>query len=87
MVLALVDSASGLIWPPTVADGEESATPWEALFERARQAGLDLDELLGVASDGAKGLSGYLNLVLVWVNHQRCVFHLWRNLSGSWLQR
>jgi len=83
VVLALVDSASGLIWPPVVVAGEEEAKSWEALFERARQSGLDLDELRGVASDGAKGLIGYLNQVLVWVNHQRCVFHLWRNLSGE----
>ena len=83
VVLALVDSASGLIWPPVVVDGEEEAKSWGALFQRARQAGLDLDELRGVTSDGAKGLIGYLNHVLVWVNHQRCVFHLWRNLSGE----
>jgi hypothetical protein len=81
VVLALVDSASGLIWPPVVVDGEEEAKSWDALFERARQAGLELNELRGVTSDGAKGLIGYLNHALVWVNHQRCVFHLWRNLS------
>ena len=83
VVLALVDSDSGLIWPPVVEDGEESAKPWEKLFLRAKESGLELDELRGVASDGAKGLIGYLNNTLVWVNHQRCVFHLWRNLSGK----
>lgn len=79
VVLALVDSVSGLVWPPVVSEGEGSATAWEGLFERARHAGLVLEELRGVASDGAKGLASYLELGLWWVAHQRCVFHLWRN--------
>ena len=49
-------SVSGLIYPPIVAKGEESAGPWQRLFDRAKQAGLDLDALRGVTSDGAKGL-------------------------------
>jgi len=83
VVLALVDSVSGLVYPPVVVDGEESTEAWEGLFLRAKEAGLKLEELRGVASDGAKGLMGYLELGLWWVNHQRCVFHLWRNLSGE----
>ncbi len=79
----MVDSGSGLIWPPVVVEGEESAESWERVFVRARESGLDLEELRGVASDGAKGLIGYVNRGLGWVNHQRCVFHLWRNLSGE----
>jgi len=39
---------------------------------KAKQAGLKLEELRGVASDGTKGLLGYLELGLWWVNHQRC---------------
>jgi transposase-like protein len=83
VLMALVDSVTGLIWPPVVAEGEAEADDWEPLFERAKQAGLALDALRGVASDGASGLSAYLSRVLDWVNHQRCVFHLWRGLAGE----
>jgi hypothetical protein len=87
VVLALVDSVTGLIWPPVVVEGEESEEQWGKLFERAKRAGLDPDELRGIASDGAKGLIAYLNKVLEWVNHQRCVFHMWRNLAGELAKR
>ena len=53
------------------------------MFERAKRAGLDPDVLRGIASDGATGLVAYLNRALEWVNHQRCVFHVWRNLAGE----
>ena len=83
VVLLLVDSVSGLIYPPIVARGEESAGPWQRLFERAGRAGLDLDALRGVTSDGALGLLAYLRRGVAWVQHQRCVWHLWRNLGGE----
>jgi hypothetical protein len=83
VVLALVDSVSGLIWPPVVVPGEDKEAYWQVLFERAKQAGLDPDGLRGLVSDGAQGLIGYLNKALVWVNHQRCVLHIWRNLAGE----
>jgi len=83
VVLLVVDSVSGLIYPPLVAKGEESARPWQRLFERAKQAGLDLDAVRGVTSDGAQGLLAYLRRRLAWVQHQRCVWHLWRNLGGE----
>lgn len=83
VVLAVVDSVSGLIWPPIVVAGEEAETGWKALFQRAQQAGLNLAELGGIVSDGAIGLIGYIERGLYWVNHQRCVFHLWRNLAGT----
>ena len=83
VVLLLVDSVSGLIYPPIVAKGEESAGPWQRLFERAGRAGLDLDEVRGVTSDGAQGLLAYLRRGVAWVQHQRCVWHLWRNLGGE----
>ena len=83
VVLLVVDSVSGLVYPPMVAKGEESAGPWQRLFERAKQAGLDLDALRGVTSDGAQGLLAYLRRGLSWVQHQRCVWHLWRNLGGE----
>jgi transposase-like protein len=83
VVLLVVDSVSGLIYPPVVAKGEASAGPWRRLFERAKRAGLDLDALRGATSDGAQGLLAYLRRSLAWVQHQRCVWHLWRNLGGE----
>jgi transposase-like protein len=83
VVLALVDCVSGLIWPPVVVKGEDKEGYWRALFARGQEAGLDADELRGLVSDGAQGLIGYLNKGLVWVNHQRCVLHIWRNLAGE----
>jgi hypothetical protein len=83
VVLLVIDSVSGLVYPPIVAKGEESAGPWQRLFERAKQAGLDLDGVRGVTSDGAQGLIAYLRRGLVWVAHQRCAWHLWRNLGGE----
>jgi len=83
VVLLLADSVTGLLWPPVVAEREDQAAPWQRLFERARQAGLDWQRLRGVTSDGAQGLSAFLSQMLAWVQHQRCVFHLWRNLAGQ----
>jgi hypothetical protein len=83
VVLLLTDSVSGVVWPPVVVPGEEAARPWQRLFVRARAAGLNRDDLWGVTSDGASGLSAYLRRHLSWVNHQRCVWHLWRGLGGA----
>ena len=83
VVLLLTDSVSGVVWPPVVVTGEEAARPWQRLFVRARAAGLNRDDLWGVTSDGAHGLSAYLRRHLSWVNHQRCVWHLWRGLGGE----
>ena len=81
VVLLLVDSVSGLMYPPVVMAGEETAAPWQGLFARAEQAGLTLATLRGVPSDGAVGLADYLRRHLGWVQQQRCVWHLWRNLA------
>jgi hypothetical protein len=83
VVLALVDTVTGVVWPPVVVAGEGTAAAWETLFQRAEQAGLVLRELRGIASDGATGLESYRRQALPWVSHQRCVFHLWRGLSGA----
>jgi len=83
VVLLLADSVTGLLWPPLVAEREDQAAPWQRLFERARQAGLDWQRLRGVTSDGAQGLSAFLGQLLAWVQHQRCVWHIWRNLAGQ----
>ncbi len=83
VVLMTVDSVSGLIYPPVVARSEESASAWEQLFARAQAAGLDLQQLRGICSDGAQGLLAYLRRELVWVEQQRCVWHIWRGLTGD----
>jgi len=83
VVLLVVDSMSGLIYPPVVAQDEKSAGAWQRMFERAQQAGLDLDKIRGLTSDGAQGLQAYLERGLEWIRHQRCVWHVWRNLSAE----
>lgn len=83
VVLLLVDSVTGVVWPPVVVEGEEGEEGWAQLFERAGQAGLALQALRGVTSDGSHGLMAYLRHQMQWVNHQRCVWHLWRGLAGQ----
>jgi hypothetical protein len=83
VVLLMVDSVSGLIYPPVVVREEDSASAWEKLFTRAQAAGLDLQKLRGLCSDGAQGLLAYLRRDLFWVLQQRCVWHIWRGLSGE----
>jgi hypothetical protein len=83
VLLGLVDSATGLLWPPAAAEGEGEAAHRQALLDRAERAGLALDSLRGVVGDGAQGLSGYPGRALDWVDRQRRVFHLWRNLAGE----
>ena len=83
VVLLAVDSVSGLIFPPVVAQNEERASAWRQLLERAQAAGLDLQKLRGICSDGANGLLSYLRSELAWVEQQRCVWHIWRGLSGD----
>jgi transposase-like protein len=85
VVLLVTDSVSGVIWPPVVQAGEESEEPWAQLFQRARSAGLPLQALRGVTSDGCHGLTAYLRQQLQWVNHQRCHWHLWRGLASQML--
>ena len=87
VVLVLVDSVTGLIYPPVVVTGEEDSATWAKLFDRAKLAGFSIDGLRGVTSDGATGLLGLLNKTFDWVNHQRCVFHIWRGLSGEMAKR
>ncbi len=80
VALMLTDSVTGLLFPPIIVKGEESAASFRKLFARVEQAGLDLEQLRGVTSDGARGLLSYMKQGLYWVHHQRCVWHLWRNL-------
>ena len=81
VVLTLVDSVTGLLWGMVVVAEEESAASWKALFEQAKTMGLALETLNGLTSDGAQGLLSYLREAFSWVHHQRCIWHLWRNLA------
>jgi hypothetical protein len=83
VLLMLRDSVTGLLWPPVVAVGEEAAASWEMLFARASEAGLVLQDVRAVVSDGAQGLLSYLRHSLPHVYQQRCIFHTWRNLGGE----
>jgi hypothetical protein len=87
VVLVLVDSVTGIVYPPVVVEGEESEQLWKKLFVRAKRAGLPIERLRGVTSDGASGLVSYVGRALWWVNHQRCVFHIWRGLGGELARR
>ncbi len=86
VVLMTVNSVTGVIYPPVVAQDEAPATAWEKLFARAAEAGLDLQQLRGVTSDGAQGLLAYLRDQLEWVEQQRCVWHVWRQLGRTLTQ-
>jgi transposase-like protein len=83
VLLTLMDSVTGLIWGMVVVGGEETAASWQKLFERAQEMGLLLEQMSGLTSDGAQGLLSYLRGALPWVHHQRCVWHMWRNLAGD----
>lgn len=82
VLLAVIDSVTGWVLPLWVAPGEEAASSWQELFARAELAGLDLERLRGVTSDGARGLLAFLRRGLPWILQQRCVWHVWRNLRG-----
>ena len=86
VVLMLVNSVTGVIYPPLVAWDEAQASAWKKLFARAAQAGLQLQQIRGLTSDGAPGLLSYLREQLVWVEQQRCVWHVWRHLGRTLTQ-
>jgi len=83
VLLLLSDSVTGVVWPPVVVTSEDDPAAWGAAVERAALAGLDPDTVRGLTSDGSTGLARFLDGGLSWVNHQRCVWHLWRGLAGK----
>jgi hypothetical protein len=87
VVLMLVDTVTGLVYPPKVAKEEESAASWGALFAQVEMAGLSLQRINGLVSDGAHGLLSYLQQALPWVHQQRCKWHLWRSAGGRIAQQ
>lgn len=83
VLLSLVDTATGVIWGVVVAAEEESQAGWRALIAQAESAGLALEKLNGLVSDGAQGLLGCVREALAWVHQQRCIWHFWRNLAAD----
>ena len=83
VVLLLTDSVSGVVWPPVVVAGEDDPAAWGEVVARAQVAGLDPETVAGLTSDGSRGLAQYLDQAWWWVNHQRCVWHIWHNLGGK----
>jgi len=83
VVLAVVDSVTGVIWPPAVVDSEDNERAWRRMWERAAQAGLMLSRMRAVTSDGNAVLIAHLKRALSWVQLQRCVWHVWRTLGGQ----
>jgi len=82
VLLVLADRVTGVLYPPLVVATEDDPAGWGRLFLRAARAGLRVSRLRGLVSDGTHGLAQFLTDRLVWVHHQRCVFHLWRNLAA-----
>ena len=87
VALMLIDYESGLIFPPVIADGEDAACYWGQMFDRAEEAGLQIDELNGITSDGSQGLLSYLRDKLSGVHQQRCIWHLWRSAARIMLRQ
>ena len=81
VLLLLSDRVTGVLSPPVVAATEDDPAAWGQLVLRAAQAGLRPSRIRGVVSDGTRGLAQLLEGRLVWVHHQRCVLHIWRNLA------
>lgn len=81
VVLLLGDRVTGVVYPPMVVPDEDAPAHWGRLFLRAARAGPRPSRIQGVVSDGSRGLAQFVEQRLVWVHHQRCVFHLWRNLA------
>ena len=81
VLLLLSDRVSGVVYPPGVVATEDDPAAWGWVVHRAAGAGLRPSPIRGVVSDGTRGLAQFLEARLVWVHHQRCVFHLWRTLA------
>ena len=81
VLLLLSDSVTGVVYPPVVVSTEDDPAAWGQLVLRAARAGLRPSRIRGITSDGTRGLAQFLEQRLVWVHHQRCVFHIWRNLA------
>ena len=79
-ILGVVDGIARTTFGLFHLASEESNDEIERAFDLAARAGLNLEQIKVFASDGAAGFREFLARCLYWVRHQRCVFHLWRNV-------
>jgi len=79
-ILGIVDGITRLTFGPFRLTSAESDAEIERAFDLAAAAGLDLERIRVLLSDGAAGFREFLARCLHWAAHQRCLFHLWRNV-------
>lgn len=79
-ILGIVDGIKRTTFGLFPLRSDESDEEIERAFDLAAKAGLNLEQIKVFASDGAPGFREFLARCLYWVRHQRCVFHLWRNV-------
>ena len=79
-ILGVVDGVARTTFGLFPLATEESDGEVERAFDLAATAGLKLEEMAVFASDGAAGFREFLARCLYGVRHQRCIFHLWRNV-------
>ena len=79
-ILGVVDGIKRTTFGLFPLTTDESDEEIERAFDLAAKAGLILEQIRVFASDGAPGFREFLARCLHWTRHQRCVFHLWRNV-------
>lgn len=79
-ILGIIDGIKRTTFGLFPLTTEESDAEIERAFDLAAKAGLILEQIKVFASDGASGFREFLARCLHWARHQRCVFHLWRNV-------
>jgi transposase-like protein len=79
-ILGIVDGVYRTIFGLCPLKTEESGEEIERAFNRAERAGLNLEWIKVFTSDGGGGFREFLARCLPGVLHQRCIFHLWRNV-------
>ena len=83
VVLLLTDSVSGVVWPPVVVDRGGRRAPVAAAVCARSRGGAGPGRPVGRDQRWGERAGAYLRQHLSWVNHQRCVWHLWRGLGGE----
>ncbi|MCL5958231.1 MAG: transposase, partial [Chloroflexi bacterium] len=79
-VLGVADAVSRVVFE-TVRIAAESEDEVLRKFARLRGFGVNAKGIKGLVSDGAEAYRLVLEGVMKRVVHQRCVFHLWRNIG------
>ncbi len=79
-VLGVADGVSRVVFE-TVRIVSESEDEVLRKFARLRGFGVNTKDIKGLVSDGAEAYRLVLEGVMKRVAHQRCIFHLWRNIG------